>query len=52
MPNVSYYIIAVPYKNTIVRVAYWGFTGYMNVSQMEDLAAKLISDLSSINSTS
>jgi len=52
MPNVSYYIIAVPYKNTIVRVVYWGFTGYMNVSQMEDLAAKLISDLSSINSTS
>jgi hypothetical protein len=52
MPNVSYYIIAVPYKNTIVRVVYWGFTGYMNVSQMEDLAAKLISDLSSMNSTS
>ena len=23
MPNVSYYIIAVPYKNTIVRVVYW-----------------------------
>jgi len=52
MPNVSYYIIAVPYKNTIVTVAYWGFTGYMNVSQMEDLAAKLISNLSSMNSTS
>jgi len=52
MPNVSYYIIEVPYKNTIVRVAYWGFTGYMNVSQMEDLAAKLISNLSSMNSTS
>jgi len=52
MPNVSYYIIAVPYRNIIVRVVYWGFTGYMNVSQMEDLAAKLISNFSSMNSTS
>jgi len=52
MPNVSYYIVAVPYKNAIVRVAYWGFTGYMNVSQMEDIASEIINALSSINSTS
>jgi energy-converting hydrogenase Eha subunit A len=52
MPNVSYYIITVPYKNTIVKVAYWGFTGYMNVSQMEDIASEIINALSSINSTS
>ncbi|MFP3215574.1 MAG: hypothetical protein RXR32_03455, partial [Candidatus Micrarchaeota archaeon] len=52
MPNVSYYIVAVPYKNTIVRVVYWGFTGYMNVSQMEDIASEIINALSSMNSTS
>jgi hypothetical protein len=52
MPNVSYYIIAVPYKNTIVRTVYWGFTGYINVSQMEGITAQLINTLSSINSTS
>jgi len=52
MPNVSYYIVAVPYKNTIVRVAYWGFTGYMNISQMEEIASDIINALSSINSTS
>ena len=52
MPNVSYYIVAVPYKNAIVRVGYWGFTGYMNVSQMEDIASEIIKALSSINSTS
>jgi len=52
MPNVSYYIVAVPYKNVIVRVVYWGFTGYMNVSQMEDIASEIIKALSSINSTS
>jgi hypothetical protein len=52
MPNVSYYIIAVPYKNTIVRTVYWGFTGYMNVSQMEGMESQLINALSLINSTS
>jgi len=52
MPNVSYYIVAVPYKNAIVRVVYWGFTGHMNVSQMEDIASEIIKALSSINSTS
>jgi len=52
MPNVSYYIVAVPYKNVIVRVVYWGFTGYMNVSQMEDIGSEIIKALSSINSTS
>jgi len=52
MPNVSYYIVAVPYKNAIVRVVYWGFTGHMNVSQMEDIASEIIKALSSITSTS
>jgi hypothetical protein len=52
MPNISYYIVAVPYKNAIVRTVYWGFTGHMNVPQMINITASVLSGLASYLNTS
>jgi hypothetical protein len=34
MPNISWYFTSVLYKNVEVKVAFWGFTGHMNTSQL------------------